>query len=151
MFLNSKVKSTKFESSCQIFDSRPTENGLLISCQSQCSQLKEALRDLKARIEAHPSLRQDQKEEAAGEVLQNTVPRRIYPRPSPMPSLHKPTSRGCANVDLPVPGGPIIKKLLQTLLADRLFLYPRDTDWLLGVLLDDFTNERNLAPRTRHN
>ena len=38
--------------------------------QAQIDQLREALRAIKAEIEAHPSLSNDQKEEATGEILQ---------------------------------------------------------------------------------
>jgi parvulin-like peptidyl-prolyl isomerase len=39
--------------------------------QAQIDQLREALRAVKAEIEASPSLSDDQKEEAAGEILQH--------------------------------------------------------------------------------
>jgi hypothetical protein len=39
--------------------------------QAQIDQLREALRAVKAKIEASPSLSVDQKEEAAGEILQH--------------------------------------------------------------------------------
>ena len=47
--------------------------------------------------------------------------------------------------------GVNLEKLLQTFVADRFICYPRDDGRLFGVLFDNFTNERNLAPRTCHN